>query len=93
MSTNHCPACASASAHLLEWEFSGLGDSCELEMTGLSGVERLGHGERLVPEGGFGREQFDVDQVAGQFAQCEERLETGHAAAGDQNTETAVAPG
>jgi ubiquinone/menaquinone biosynthesis C-methylase UbiE len=27
VSTNHCPACASASAHLLEWEFSGLGDS------------------------------------------------------------------
>ena len=27
MSINRCPTCASASAHLLAWEFSGLGDS------------------------------------------------------------------
>lgn len=27
MSIDHCPACASPSTHLLEWEFSGLGDS------------------------------------------------------------------
>ena len=27
MSINRCPACASASAHLLNWKFSGLGDS------------------------------------------------------------------
>ncbi len=27
MSTNRCPACGSTSAHLLDWKFSGLGDS------------------------------------------------------------------
>lgn len=27
MTINRCPACASASAHLLDWTFSGLGDS------------------------------------------------------------------
>ena len=27
MSINRCPACASASTHLLDWKFSGLGDS------------------------------------------------------------------
>jgi len=61
-------------------------------MVDLSSVERLGDREWLVPKRGFGREQLDVDQVAGQLAQCEHRLEPGHAAAGDQNTEPAVAP-
>jgi 2-polyprenyl-3-methyl-5-hydroxy-6-metoxy-1,4-benzoquinol methylase len=27
VNTNRCPACASASTHLLDWKFSGLGDS------------------------------------------------------------------
>ena len=75
-----------------EGRVRGLGDSGELEMPRLSGVERLGDRKRLVPKRGLGREQLDVDKVAGQLAQREHRLEPRDAAAGDQNTETAIGP-
>ena len=69
----------------------GLGDRGELEVMGAAGVERLGDRERAVPELGLGCEQLEVDQVAGERSQREQRLQPGHAAAGDQNTQTAVA--
>ena len=45
--------------------------------------ERLDHGERAIDEVAFGSDDLDVHETVRQLAQCEHRLETGHAGAGD----------
>jgi hypothetical protein len=68
----------------------GLGYRGELDVVDGAGVERLRDGERAVPERGLGCEQLEVDEIACERAQRKQRLEPGHAAAGDQHAETAV---
>jgi hypothetical protein len=48
-------------------------------------AERLGDRHRTVDELCLWREQRQLDALAGQVAQGEERLESGHAAAGNQD--------
>jgi hypothetical protein len=68
-----------------------LGDSRELKGMGATGLERLRHRERPVPERRLRGDQFEVDPVAGERAQREQRFQPGHAAAGDDNVETVEA--
>ena len=63
------------------------GDRRERQAAHAAAPERLGHGERAVGEVAAGREQLDLEPVAGELLKGEHGLEAGHSAAGDEHTQ------
>lgn len=60
-------------------------DALEVEARDPSHAERLGDRERRVDEGRIGREELELEPLAGQRVQREERLESADAATADHD--------
>ena len=67
------------------------GDSREVEAVCLTDPGRLGDGQRPLDELSLGAQQIDLDLLPGRGPQREQQLESGNAAAGDQNAGVALA--
>ena len=63
-------------------------DLVDVEALCLAAVEGLGHRHRSVGEPLLGRQQLDVEQIAGQHAQREQRLEPRDARSRDEDVRT-----
>ena len=78
-STSASVPCTSSSAALIGEDLG------QVVHARLRAVERLGDGHRTVDELPLGRQQGDVDQMAGELSQRQQRLESGDAASGDHD--------